>query len=78
MSLLPKIFLGGQLLIEARRLEDDADLSAHFLAPIRARSRPNIFTVDGGAAMSVQRMRKELVFPLPLGPRNPKISPRSP
>ena len=43
----------------------------------RARGRvvPQDFTAPGGAGMSVQRIRKRVVLPLPLGPRKPNTSP---
>ena len=68
---------GGELLVEAGRLEDDADVAGGPASRSAA-------SVDGrrcerdrrAAAMSVERMRKRVVLPLPLGPRRPKISPR--
>jgi hypothetical protein len=66
----------GELLVEARGLEDDAQPAAHG-ADVAAGSRPSTRNVPDVARSSVARMRKSVVLPPPFGPRRAKISPRA-
>ena len=73
VSLMPEILVGGELGIDALRLEDNADVAAQ-----RSGLANRVEAGNRGAAevgtMSVERMRKRVVLPLPLGPSSPKSS----
>src|SRR5215469_7354679 len=65
VSLMPEVFFRGELDVDALCLEDDADLAA---AAPRMTARPPL------GSISVERMRKRVVLPLPLGPSSPNSS----
>jgi cell wall-associated NlpC family hydrolase len=54
MSLLTKVFIGGQLFIEAGRLEDDSDLAAHFFALLRQVQAENLYRCRRGGDQRAQ------------------------
>ena len=70
----PEVLLGGQVAVERRVLEDQADVAAHVVA-----LGDDVVAGDARAAgrgpASVQSMLIVVVLPAPLGPRKPKTSP---
>ena len=73
MSLMPEILVGGEFEVDALRLKDHADLAAQARRFLR-----RIAAHNGGApavgSIRVERMRKSVVLPLPLGPSRPNSS----
>ena len=70
-----QVLLGGEVAVERRVLEDQADVAAHVVAlgdDVVAGDAARCRTV--GLA-SVQSMLIVVVLPAPLGPRKPKTSP---
>ena len=73
VSLMPQVFVGGKFYVDALGLEDDADLAADG-GWITGASEPMIAARPAVGTISVERMRKSVVLPLPLGPSKPKSS----
>ena len=64
-----------ELLVEARRLKHDAELSGESRPARVRRSWPRMWTSPCCSGISVESTRNSVVLPLPLGPRSAKISP---
>ena len=69
-----QVLFGSQLHVDALRLEDHADVAAHFAQARAPHRAPRISALPPVGTISVERMRKVVVLPLPFGPSNPKIS----
>ena len=69
------VLLGRQVQVEARLLEDDADLAARTAAACRTASWPPIATCPAVGASVVVRIEIVVVLPAPLGPSSAKNSP---
>ena len=74
VPLVEEVFTDGELEIEGRRLEHHPQPPAH-PGGVGGEVRPSISTVPRWAGSRVARMRNSVVFPPPLGPKKPKISP---
>ena len=69
------VLVGGQLAVEARVLEDDAEPLADFVRLRRRVEAVDARSCRSSARSSVVSIWMVVVLPAPLGPRNAKISP---
>ena len=71
-----QVLLGGEVAVERRVLEDEADVAADVVALVDDVVARDVALPPVGRA-SVQSMLIVVVLPAPLGPRKPKTSPRA-
>ena len=75
LGVQPQVLLGGEVAVERRVLEDEADVAADVVALARRRRGRRRARCPTVGVASVQSMLIVVVLPAPLGPRKPKTSP---